>query len=46
MGLSEKTRTRLVVLNAAAWVVMGITVLSLLGGPRSAVESWLSPVES
>jgi len=44
--LSEKTRTRLVVLNAAMWFAGAITVLALLSGPRGAIESYVEPVES
>ncbi|MFQ5416325.1 MAG: hypothetical protein ACE5FL_04655 [Myxococcota bacterium] len=45
MSLSEKTRARLVVLNIALWFVAGIASLSLLGGPRGAVATYLQPVQ-
>jgi len=44
MTVSQKTRTRLAVLNAALWFVSGITALAVLGGPRGAFETALKPV--
>lgn len=46
MRLSEKTRRRLVLLNAAMWFLSGIAALALLGGPRGAIETYLEPVEN
>ena len=46
MRLSERTRTRLVLLNLAMWFLGGIAVLALLDGPRGAVETYLKPVEN
>lgn len=45
MNLSEKTRTRLAVLNAALWLVTGIAALSLLPGPRGLIETTWKPVQ-
>jgi len=44
MTVSEKTRTRLVVLNVALWFLSGIAALAVLGGPRGIIETALKPV--
>jgi len=46
MKLSRKARTRLVVLNLCMWLVTGITVLALVGGPRGVFERWLEPIQT
>ena len=46
MRLSEKTRTRLSLLNLAMWFLSGVAVLALLGGPRGVIETYLEPVEN
>jgi hypothetical protein len=46
MTMSEKTRTRLVVLSVGLWFATGFAVLSFLGGPHGAVERYLRPVQN
>jgi hypothetical protein len=46
MRFSEKTRTRLVLLNLAMWFLGGIAALALLGGPRGAIHTYLEPIEN
>jgi hypothetical protein len=46
MRLSEKTRTRLILLNLAMWFLSGIAILALMGGPRGVIETYLEPVEN
>jgi len=45
MNLSEKTRARLAVLNAALWFAVAMTALSLLQGPRGWIETTWKPVQ-
>lgn len=45
MNLSEKTRSRLVVLNAVLWFVTGMTALWLLQGPRGLIETTWKPIQ-
>lgn len=45
MKLSRRTRTRLVVLNAAMWAVCAVIVLAVFGGPRGVVKEYVEPID-
>ena len=46
MRLSEKTRSRLVLMNVTMWFVIAITLSVLAGGPRGVVDDYFEPVQN